>query len=133
MDGPWTWDKSHKCGMDDGALSGEYGAVSSSSVSSRTSCTDREAAVVLTTPPLPLTLAVIQLWEREMLAVEQRWPRGRFLGWKTSWTPARASIGSGESDRHAAGERRRRTQRELVLESLLRRPADDRRGIVHRR
>jgi hypothetical protein len=119
--------------MDGVAVSGEHGSVSSSPVSSRTSCTEQDSVVVLTTPQLPLTLAVIQLWEREMLAVEQRWPSGRFLGWKTSWTPARASIGSGESDRHAAGERRRRTQRELVLESLLRRPADDRRGIVHRR
>src|SRR5277367_2689825 len=118
--------------MDGLVAGGEYGPVSSSTVSSRTSCTDQDSVVVLTTPPLPLTLAVIQLWERKMLAVEQRRPSGRFLGWMTSWTPARASIGSGESDRDAAGERRRRTQRELVLASLLRRPAGDRRGIVHR-
>src|ERR1700689_442597 len=115
--------------MDDVGVSGEHRSVSSSIVSPRTSCTEPDSVVVLTTPPLPLTLAVIQLWERKVLAVEQRWPRGRFLGWTTSWTPARASIGSGEPDRHAAGERRRPTQRELVLASLLRRPAGDRRGI----
>jgi hypothetical protein len=118
--------------MDGVALTGEHGFVSSSIVSSRASCTEQDSVVVLTTPQLPLTLAVIQLRERKMLAVEQRSPSGRFLGWTTSWTPERASIGSGESDPHAAGERRRRTQRELVLASLLRRPAGDRRGIVHR-
>jgi hypothetical protein len=118
--------------MDGRAVSGEHEPVSSSTVSSRTSCTEQDSVVVLTTPQLPLTLAVIQLWERKMLAVEQRWPNSRFLGWTTSLTPAGASIGSGEPDPIAAGERRRRTQRELVLASLLRRPAGDRRGIVHR-
>jgi len=119
--------------MDGVVASGEYGPVSSSSDSSCISCTDHDSVVELTTPPLPLTLAVIQLGERKkMLAMEQRWPSGRFLGWTTSWMPAGASIGSGEPDRRAAGERRRRTQRELVLASLLRRPAGDRRGIVHR-
>jgi hypothetical protein len=91
--------------MDGVVVSGEYGPVSSSSDSSCISCTDHDSVVVLTTPPLPLTLR---------------------------WTPAGASIGREESDRPAAGERRRWTQRELVLASLLRRPAGDRRGIVHR-
>jgi hypothetical protein len=116
--------------MDGVAMSGQYGPVSSSSDSSCISCTDHDSIVVLTTPPLPLTLAVIQLWERKMLAVEQRRPNSRFLGWTTSLTPAGASIGFGDPDLGAAGERR--TQRELVLASLLRRPAGDRRGIVHR-
>src|ERR1022692_1354386 len=114
MDKPSTDGKSRNCGMDGVVVSGEYGPVSSSSDSSCISCTDQDSVVVLTTPPLPLTLAVIQLWERKMLAVEQRRPSGRFLGWTTCWTPAGASIGREESDRPAAGERRRWTQRELV-------------------
>lgn len=94
----------------------------------------RDWAVTLTTPLVPLTVAVIQLWEGEMLAVEHRWPGCHFLGWRTSQAPD-ASIGSLERgpDREDAGARRRLSQRELVLASLLRRPAGERLGRVHGR
>jgi hypothetical protein len=94
----------------------------------------RDWTVTLTTPPVPLTVAVIQLWEGEMLAVEHRWPGCLFLGWRTCHAP-NASIGSLERgpDHDNAGARRRLTQRELVLASLLRRPVGEREGIVHGR
>ena len=57
----------------------------------------RDWIVSLTSPPLPLALAVIQLWEEGMLAMEQRWPGCRFLGWTTCRAPARPPAGSGES------------------------------------
>lgn len=94
----------------------------------------RDWTVTLTTPPVPLTVAVVQQWEGKMLAVEHRWPGCRFLGWRTCQAPD-ASTGSLErgSDRDDAGARRRLTQRELVLASLLRRPVGEREGIVHGR
>ena len=94
----------------------------------------RDWTVTLTTPPVPLTVTVIQLWEGEMLAVEQRWPGCHFLGWRTCQAP-NASSGSLERgpDHHDAGARRRLSQRELVLASLLRRPPGDREGAAHGR
>jgi hypothetical protein len=94
----------------------------------------RDWTVTLTTPPVPLTVAVVQLWEGKMLAVEHRWPGCLFLGWRTCQAPD-ASIGSleREPDHEDAGARRRLTQRELVLASLLRRPVAGREGIVHGR
>ncbi len=94
----------------------------------------RDWTVTLTTPPVPLTVAVIQLWEGEMLAVEHRWPGCHFLGWRTCQTP-NASIGSleREPDRDDAGARQQLSQRELVLASLLRRPAGEHEGTVHGR
>jgi len=94
----------------------------------------RDWIVSLTSPPLPLTLAVIQLWEEGMLAIEQRWPGCRFLGWTTCRTPVGAPIGSGELAlaRSAASGCERRSQRELVIASLLRQPGE-RRGIARRR
>jgi hypothetical protein len=95
----------------------------------------REWTVALTTPPLPLTVAVIQSWEREMLAVERRWPGCRFLGWMTC-DSQRALIGSSVErvpGRDAPSEPQRSSQRELVTASLLRQPAAGRRGIVHGR
>jgi hypothetical protein len=93
----------------------------------------RDWTVALTTPPLSLTLAVVQPLEREMLAVEHRWPGSHFLGWKTCSTPQRSIGGTErESDRDVAGVRRRQTQRELVTASLLR-CAPEERGIVHGR
>jgi len=165
--------------MDAAAAAGQDGFVSSSSVLSCTSFTDRDRArlrvsfqaaslrladglaaelrtvaadvprvdlsapglpgrrdwiVSLTSPPLPLTLAVIQLWEEGMLAMEQRWPGCRFLGWTTCPAPVRSPAGSGESApaRNDASACERRSQRELVIASLLRQPGE-RRGIAHRR
>ncbi len=92
----------------------------------------REWIVTLTTPPMPLTLELIQSWEGEMLAVERRWPGCQFLGWRTC-QEATTSTGSvvGTPGHDAADSTQRHTQRELVVASLLRRPADERRGIVH--
>ena len=92
----------------------------------------RDWMVVLTTPPMPLTLEVVQLWEEEMLAVEHRWPGCHFLGWTTCRMP-RASTGFGEERSGRAGARQRPSQRELVIASLLRCPPDERGGIVHGR
>jgi hypothetical protein len=82
--------------------------------------------VTLTTPPLPLTLAVIQLWEGEMLVVEQRWPGCHFFGWTTRETPC-ASIRSSqrEGDHDGAHACRTLSQRELVRASLLRHPTGE--------
>ena len=165
--------------MDAAAAVGQYGFVSSSSVLSCTSFTDRDRAplrvsfqaasrrqadglaaelrtvaadvprvhqsapglpgrrdwiVSLTSPPLPLTLAVIELWEGGMLEMEQRWPGCRFLGWTTCRASARPRSGSGESApaRNDASACERRSQRELVVASLLREPGE-RRGIAQRR
>jgi hypothetical protein len=96
----------------------------------------RDWIVALTTPPLALTPAVIQRWEGQMRAVEQRWPGCRFLGWRT-WRSTQASSEPTEAsaarrDRDAL-EPHSRSQRELVLASLLRRPTGRRQGIVHGR
>jgi hypothetical protein len=90
----------------------------------------RDWIVTLTTPPIPLTWEVIQLWEAEMLAVEHRWPGCHFLGWRTRWVP-RAPVGSLEWTSDRAGACQRRSQRELVMASLLRCPPSERRKIVH--
>jgi hypothetical protein len=91
----------------------------------------RDWAVALTTPQLSLTLAVVRSWEREMLAVEHRWPGSHLLGWMTCPTP-QASIEE-RDDHDAEGERQRLSQRALVTASLLRRAPAERRGIVHGR
>lgn len=81
---------------------------------------------------MPLSLDVLRPWEGEMLAVERRWPGCRFLGWRT-WDTAKASNGPKEwleSDDKVAAQR---SQRGLVIASLLRRPADEHRGSVHGR
>ncbi len=91
----------------------------------------REWTVALTTPQLSLTLAVVRSWEREMLAVEHRWPGSHLLGWMTCLTP-QASIEE-RDDHDAAGERQRLSQRALVTASLLRHAPAERRGIVHGR
>ena len=90
----------------------------------------REWTVQVTTPPLPLTVAVIQEWEGAMLAVEHRWPDCHFLGWRTCRAPDEPIGSEREPDHTAAGARQRqsqrelvRSQRELVLASLLRHPA----------
>jgi len=92
----------------------------------------RDWMVVLTTPPMPLTSEVVQLWEEEVLAVEHRWPGCHFLGWTTCRMPRR-STGFMEERSGRAGARQRPSQRELVIASLLRCPPDERRGIVHGR
>ena len=90
--------------------------------------------VTLTTQPLPLTLPVVQLWEARMLAAERRWPGCRFLGWRTCWTPAPSDRAIGETPGHDEPQRsQRRSQREVVVASLLRCPPDERRGIVRGR
>jgi len=94
----------------------------------------REWIVAFTTPPMPLTLALIQSWEEAMLAVEHRWPGCHFLGWRTR-RARKESAGSvvGRPGDGAADASQRHTQRELVVASLLRCPTDERRGIVHGR
>jgi hypothetical protein len=93
----------------------------------------RDWIVILTTPPMPLTLDVLQLWEGEMLSVERRWRHGcRFLGWMTGCTST-APTGCPEGPEDGAAVADQRSQRELVMASLLRRPAIERRGIVHGR
>jgi hypothetical protein len=81
---------------------------------------------------MPLTLDVLQLWEGRMLSVEHRWPGCRFLGWRIWETPA-ASNGPTEWPKDDVAVAARRSQRELVMASLLRRPTVERRGIVHGR
>ena len=90
--------------------------------------------VTLTTPQLPLTLDVIELWEGRMLAAERMWPGCRFLGWTTSHRTDAPLRCAGETPEHAAsGPGQRRSQRELVVASLLRCPPGERRGIVRGR
>jgi hypothetical protein len=86
----------------------------------------RDWTVVLTTPPVPLTVAVIQAWEGAMLAVEHRRPGCHFRGWTTCWTPARSIGIEREPGRDGASARQRRSQRELVTSSLLRCPPRER-------
>jgi hypothetical protein len=94
----------------------------------------RDWTVALTTAQLSLTLAVVQSWEREMLAVEHRWPGSHLLGWMTCPTPQASIEERDKGDDHdAADERQRLSQRALVMASLLRRAPGERRGIVHGR
>jgi hypothetical protein len=90
----------------------------------------RDWTVELTTPLLPLTVSVLTLLEEEMLAVERRWPGSRLLGWTTC--PA-GQVPAGAE--RAAAERSGppRTQRELVVASLLRCPPATSRGAIHGR
>lgn len=90
--------------------------------------------VELTTPEMPLSLAAIHMWERKLLSLEYRVPGCRFLGWTTDRIPemsARRSAATAE--RAPASGAPSRTQRELVAESLLRRPSVRQLGIVHGR
>src|ERR1039458_6853128 len=119
----------------DGALaSGEHACVSNAPVQSRRSFTDRNQIVVLTTPPVSLTFGVIRLGERKMLAAGPRRLGCHFLGWTTCWLPG-GTLRSHELApvRDAAGARQRRSQRELVIASLLRHPSGERRGIARGR
>jgi hypothetical protein len=88
--------------------------------------------VTLTTPTMPLALDVLQRWETAMLAVEHRWPGCRFLGWRT-WDRPRAS--KRPKDRLAvdAAVADERSQRGLVMASLLRCPTTDRGGTARGR
>ncbi len=90
--------------------------------------------VTLTTSPLPLTLGVVVLWEGRMLAAERRWPGCRFLGW-TTYPTAQAPHRAFEETpvRDASGPGQRRSQRELVVASLLRCPPDEQLGIARGR
>ena len=84
--------------------------------------TSQTFSVELTTPPLPFNLAAIHMWERKMLSLEYRWPGCRFLGWTTQDLPelsARRARAVAE-DTPAGG--RAPSQRELVEDSVLRRP-----------
>jgi hypothetical protein len=79
-------------------------------------------SVEVTTAPLPFSVAAIHMWERKMLSLEYRLPECRFLGWTTQGLPelsARRSRAVAE-DTSAGG--RARSQRELVEDSVLRRP-----------
>jgi hypothetical protein len=67
--------------------------------------------VTVATPQIPLTLIVLRRWEEEMLAIEHRWSRCRFLGWR---------IGTRPKEDAAAIEAS--SQRQLVVASLLRHP-----------
>jgi hypothetical protein len=92
----------------------------------------RDWIVTLTTPPMPLVPDVLKPWEGKMLAVEHRWPGCRFLGWRTWDSPAAPNGPTAwlKDDVAVAGQR---SQRGLVLASLLRCPPVERRGIVHGR
>ena len=89
----------------------------------------RDWIVTLTTPPTPLTLDVLQPREAKMLAVEHRWPGCHFLGWMTCETST-ASSGPKDWPKDDAAVAGRRSQRGLVMASLLRCPAVERRGSV---
>lgn len=89
--------------------------------------------VTLTTPPMLLTLDVLQSWEMEMLAVERRRPGCRFLGWSTLGMPTASDGPPDRPVRDADGPRPQRSQREVVMASLLRCPPSERRGNVHGR
>jgi hypothetical protein len=93
--------------------------------------------VTVTTPRIPLTLTVLRRWEEELLVIEQRWSGCRFLGWRTDGKPpARLGLPGGlpEADGRSESEPRplaagasadtdeSTSQRQLVVESLLRRP-----------
>lgn len=93
----------------------------------------RHWIVTATTPPIPLTLTVLRRWEDELLAIEQRWSGSRFLGWRTSATPAarpglqgrscKEGGASGASSRgggESADGNDHLSQRQLVIASLLR-------------
>lgn len=47
----------------------------------------RRWTVTLTTPPAPLSLGAIHLWEQEMREVARRRPASRLVSWKLMLTP----------------------------------------------
>ena len=42
----------------------------------------RERVVTVTTPEIPLNVTVLRRREAELVAIEERWPGCRFLGWR---------------------------------------------------
>jgi hypothetical protein len=85
-----------------------------------------EWIVTLTTPPRPPRMDVVEPRERRMHTVEHRWPGARFRGLRTSRT-------DGASARTAqdAPATPRRSQREIVMASLLRCPSAKQRGTAN--
>jgi hypothetical protein len=79
-------------------------------------------SVEQTTPPLPLQVAVIHMWERKMLSLEYRWRGCRFLGWTTHELPALSDRRSPAVADATSADGRAPSQRRLVEASLLRRP-----------
>jgi hypothetical protein len=101
----------------------------------------REWTLELTAPEESLTMEKVERWEDELLELERRSPGCQFLGWRTrppasadgeSSAPARERS-ERPSERCDGAPRRRSTQRELVLASLLRCPTERRSGVVHGR
>ncbi|HEV2980781.1 MAG TPA: hypothetical protein VGX51_05070 [Solirubrobacteraceae bacterium] len=85
--------------------------------------TSQTFSVELTTPPLPINLAVIQMWERKMLSLEYRcFGSCCFLGWTTQELPELSTRRSRRDAEHASAGGRAQSQRELVENSVLRRP-----------
>lgn len=80
--------------------------------------------VTFTTPPVPLTLIVLQRWEVELLEFERRFAGCRFLGWRTQPTGSLDATETGRGGAVAMGEQR--SQRKLVLASMLRLPPSPR-------
>ena len=93
----------------------------------------RTWTVELTTPAMPLELAALQQWERKMVSVENKCQGSRFLGWTTPWLRERRLRQSTMADHQPGDAGALQSQRELVTESLLRRPRAKRPGIVHGR
>jgi len=87
-------------------------------------------SVEQTTPPLPLRVAVIHMWERKMLSLEYRWPGCRFLGWTTYELPALSARRSRAVDDAKPADGRGPSQRRLVEASLLRRPHEAAASVV---
>ena len=87
--------------------------------------------VELTMPAMQLSSAAIHLWERKLLSLEYRWPGSRFLGWTTSAMPAISERRSATvHQRSPANGWAARSQRDLVAESLRRRPRAEGPSIV---
>jgi hypothetical protein len=79
-------------------------------------------SVEVTTPPLPLNLTAVHMWERKMLSLEYRRPGSRFLGWTTQDLPDVSARQLRLVAEEPSVDVRAPSQRDLVAESVLRRP-----------
>jgi len=106
--------------------------VSGPALSSRMPCLS-EWVLAPATPRESMSLALVGRWEAEMAELERRRPGCRFLGWRTI---GRHNTSTGCKERETGRDRAcagGRSQRELVIASLLRCPPSERVGIVHGR
>lgn len=93
----------------------------------------RDWIVTATTPQIPVTLSVLQRWEEELLAIAQRSPGCRFLGWRTRASSATSGHSDASLSRAAPQEGGAPSQRQLVIASLLRHPVSDHEASAQRR